>query len=123
MSKANYLVRSILNFPSPKKCPYCHAKKVKTVDRKYVVTTLNECVNCELLFRHPTDSVRFNAKFYQKTYKEGDTMDLPSKEQLELWKSNNFKDHIRDFSDKIALLSWLIERNRIFKRHFARNVN
>ncbi|AEV99267.1 hypothetical protein A4D02_32215 [Niastella koreensis] len=109
MSKVNYLVRSILNFPSPKKCPYCNSQKVKSVDRKYVVTTLNECVNCELLFRHPTDSVSFNAKFYQKAYKQSDsiTTDLPSKEQLESWKSNNFKDSIKDYSDKIDILTWL----------------
>lgn len=93
MSKISYLSESTLRFFSDKHCPSCGSDNVKVVDSKFVVTRLFKCQNCLILFRHPKDSSEFNLKFYQKNYSQSDgiTTDLPSKQDLEILKANNFK--------------------------------
>lgn len=95
---------------TPKACPYCGERKSKTLDRKYLVTTLNTCGHCQLQFRHPVDSVRYNRKFYQKAYKQADgmTTDLPDEEQLALLMAENFRGTTRDAQDKIADLTLVL---------------
>lgn len=114
MSKLRYLTRSAANFFSGKRCPYCGGPGSKVVDRKYIVTTLNACATCRLLYRHPTDSVAFNSKFYQSDYEQHDgmTTDLPGNEDLQRMAENNFAGTRRDFNQKIHLLKELAGTER-----------
>ena len=92
MSRISYLAGSALRYLSSKVCPSCGSSNVTIIDTKYFVTRLFKCNNCLLLFRHPKDSSEFNFKFYQKKYSQkGLTTDLPSAEELESLKVNNFK--------------------------------
>lgn len=103
MTKTQYLLKSIRHFGSSKVCPYCGSGRVKVVDRKYLVTTLNECTDCSLLFRHPPDSTEFNYEFYQEGYEQHDgiTTDLPSPSDLEQLMATNFKGSGKEADEKI----------------------
>lgn len=109
MTKYHYLLKSILNFNTAKQCPYCSLKKGKIIDRKFIVTTLNQCSNCNLFFRHPLDTIAFNYKFYQEEYeqKDGLTTDLPSDIELEALTTKNFKNSVKDYNEKIDILKSL----------------
>ncbi|MGC4036277.1 MAG: methyltransferase domain-containing protein [Chitinophagaceae bacterium] len=111
MTKYNYLFRSLVNFNHAKKCPYCSSPVSRTIDRKFFVTTLNECSECNLLFRHPLDSYEFNQKFYQEEYEQDDklTTDLPTPAHLEQLLRTNFSDTRKDFSAKINLIKNLVK--------------
>jgi hypothetical protein len=93
LSKISYLTDSAFRYFTDKTCPSCGCSDVEMVDAKFIVTRLFKCKDCSLLFRHPKDSADFNFKFYQKVYAQNDgiTTDLPSKEELEDLKRNNFK--------------------------------
>lgn len=106
MNKTQYLIRSIATFYTPKQCPYCSQKKSKVIDSKYFVTTLNECERCNLLFRHPADSVDFNRKFYQEEYTQDDgiTTDLPTDPELADMLEKNFQGSGKDYRQKIAAI-------------------
>jgi hypothetical protein len=104
MSKISYLVGSTLRYFSSKGCPSCGGNDVAIIDTKYIVTRLFKCKKCLLLFRHPKDSSEFNFKFYQKKYSQkGLTTDLPSAEELESLKANNFKGKTAALYTKIFL--------------------
>jgi 2-polyprenyl-3-methyl-5-hydroxy-6-metoxy-1,4-benzoquinol methylase len=70
ISKLSYLLSSLQKFFTAKglECPSCGQKNSKTVDRKYLVTTLQRCNNCSLLFRTPTTSQQESTDFYRKKY-------------------------------------------------------
>lgn len=112
MNRYQYLIRSIARFSTPKDCPYCGSNQNKVVDRKFIVTTLNECSECRLMFRHPTDTVKFNREFYQKDYEQEDgiTTDLPSDSELESLVKKNFFDSPKDFSKVIGTLKSVLVR-------------
>jgi 2-polyprenyl-3-methyl-5-hydroxy-6-metoxy-1,4-benzoquinol methylase len=83
-------------------CPSCGSKQSQQVDSKYLVTSLQRCDNCRLLFRIPTTSQLENNKFYQKNYSQGFTSEMPSDEQLEklfkgkeLFKKKEYDAYIR----------------------------
>lgn len=91
MSRISYLAKSALRYFSSKSCPSCGGHNVEIVDTKYIVTRLFKCKNCLQLFRHPNDSFEFNIRFYQKDYcQRGITTDLPSAQELESLKVNDF---------------------------------
>ena len=106
MNKYQYLIRSITRSNTAKNCPYCSSSQSKVVDRKYIVTTLNKCSQCNLLFRHPLDTTNFNKKFYQEDYEQSDgiTTDLPSDTELKSLMNKNFADSVKDFSNTINTL-------------------
>ena len=109
MTKTNYLFKSLLRAPSPKICPYCKSTNPVVVDRKYFVTTLNQCTQCQLMYRHPVDTVNFNRKFYQEEYQQHDgiTTELPSETELEKLMVSNFANSGKDHRDKIGVLKRL----------------
>ncbi|RYY43288.1 MAG: methyltransferase domain-containing protein [Chitinophagaceae bacterium] len=111
MKKHQYLLRSVARFNTKKHCPYCMGSKSKVVDRKFFVTTLNECSDCKLLFRHPVDTVEFNHKFYQEEYEQNDgmTTDLPSEDELGNLMAANFVGTTRDFTGKINTIKSLLD--------------
>lgn len=98
--KIKYLLKSILNFFSERKCPYCANSHISVIDRKYLVTTLLKCNCCNLMFRHPMDSEKFNLKFYNRGYSQsGITTDLPSRSELDLLIKNKFANTNRSIKD------------------------
>ncbi|MFN8358254.1 MAG: methyltransferase domain-containing protein [Spirosomataceae bacterium] len=112
MNKLQYLFDSTLHYFSDKSCPYCGYNELKVVDKKFLVTTLYECQNCKLYFRHPKDTVEQNRKFYQKAYTQKDniTTDLPSEEALSLLLKNNFGGTAKDYTDRINFIKKLVNR-------------
>lgn len=72
IQRLTYLFDSLKRCWWPAVCPSCGSKNVDVIDRKFLVTTLNDCRECRLCFRHPTDSFEANANFYQSSYVEGD---------------------------------------------------
>lgn len=103
--KIKYFIKSILNFFSKKKCPYCAKYDISIIDRKYLVTTLLKCNGCNLMFRHPIDSKKFNFKFYNNKYNQnGITTDLPSKEELNLLIENKFANTNRNIKDLKSII-------------------
>jgi len=106
MTRTQYLFRSLVKIATPKICPYCKTQNSKVVDRKYMVTTLNACTECNLLFRHPLDSVSFNQKFYQDEYEQHDgiTTDLPADKEIAQLMKTNFAGSGKDYNPKIEII-------------------
>jgi 2-polyprenyl-3-methyl-5-hydroxy-6-metoxy-1,4-benzoquinol methylase len=71
-------------------CPSCGGQGGPALDRKWLVTSFRRCNECALLYRTPTTTEQENAQFYQSDYEESTTTDLPSAEELEKLKKENF---------------------------------
>jgi 2-polyprenyl-3-methyl-5-hydroxy-6-metoxy-1,4-benzoquinol methylase len=71
-------------------CPNCGTAETGTVATKYIVTRLVRCGGCKLLFRTPTISKEENEAFYQRTYTQGFTTDLPHDEELRRYLHDGF---------------------------------
>jgi hypothetical protein len=89
------------------KCPNCGGDKSRIVDRKYLITQLRRCSNCQILFRTPTDDPADNASFYETEYNQGFTTDIPSDDELVQLKKSNFVGHEKDYSYYIRVLTQL----------------
>ncbi len=98
MIRLKFFLRSLFAIFQKKYCPYCGGTDLTFNQRKYIVTSLLKCNNCELLHRHPKDPAGFTKKFYQTEYKIDVEMmtDLPSASELEVFRKNIFKD-LRDY--------------------------
>ena len=108
-NKLQYLANSLLHSIDAGRfaCPACKSRKSTLVERKFLVTTLRRCSECELLFRAPTTSSEENARFYQEQYQQGFTTDLPSTDELAFLKRSGFKGTEKDYSYVIAILGQL----------------
>lgn len=104
--KLSYFLHALANSLSPKVCPTCGHIGGSIIDRKYWVTTLIECSNCHLQYRHPIDKSDFNEDFYNNDYAETDgiTTDLPNDSQLREMVATNFKNTAKDISHHIAVI-------------------
>ncbi|WP_428658493.1 class I SAM-dependent methyltransferase [Runella sp.] len=122
-NKIKYFLRSIKNYTTSKVCPYCGSTVYSIIDRKYLITTLNECKNCKLYYRHPTDTISFNKKFYQDDYeqKDGVTTDLPSDKELEVLLEQNFVGIEKDSSSKIEIINSFFPKSPINIVDFGAN--
>jgi hypothetical protein len=111
--KVSYLIDSAFRILEPKKCPFCGSTNNNVVDRKYIVTTLLECNNCKLNFRHPVEIEDKSNKFYQKDYIEKDsiTASLPTDSELQEYKATQFS-HGNKNADRYI---------RIFKELYGNN--
>jgi 2-polyprenyl-3-methyl-5-hydroxy-6-metoxy-1,4-benzoquinol methylase len=72
-----------------------------------MVTVLRRCGNCALLFRTPTTTAEENEAFYQSTYKQGFTSEMPGTEELNRLLKNKFVGHEKDYAICVALLKSL----------------
>jgi hypothetical protein len=109
MNKLRYLFFGILKYFSQKKCPVCSSNHNRVVDTKYFVTRLLECYDCNILFRHPSDSPDFNKVFYQEDYKQKKCLvtTLPNEEELKKMVENNFVNTDRNADRVINTLKLL----------------
>lgn len=109
MSKLAYLKRSFVAQFSRERylCPNCGSSKSDVVERKYVVTQLRRCADCSLMFRAPNDDPAMNSSFYESSYSQGFTTDLPSDTMLAHLKESNFAGGEKDYSYYIGVLTQL----------------
>jgi SAM-dependent methyltransferase len=77
------------------------------VDRKYLITQLRRCGNCQLMFRTPTDDPENNLLFYEREYTQGFNTDLPSDAALAEMKRSNFAGTEKCYSYYISVLTQL----------------
>jgi SAM-dependent methyltransferase len=105
-SQWRYLFRSILNVTRPQRqrCPNCGSRNFKLLKRKYLVTALVRCMNCQILYRIPTDPPGFNEAFYEKEYTSSFTTDCPDPQTLAKFLSTGFRNSPKDFARWIELL-------------------
>jgi 2-polyprenyl-3-methyl-5-hydroxy-6-metoxy-1,4-benzoquinol methylase len=89
------------------RCPSCGCMKSDVVDRKFLVTQLRRCANCQLMYRTPTDDPATNASFYENEYTQGFTTDVPSDEALIDLRKQNFAGSEKDYSYYIGVLTQL----------------
>jgi 2-polyprenyl-3-methyl-5-hydroxy-6-metoxy-1,4-benzoquinol methylase len=106
LTKLRYLARSVLCSTTADRfnCPNCGSSSRTVVDKKYIVTKLCRCTQCNLLFRVPTDNPNRNTIFYETQYHQGFTTNLPSAEELLNFRRTNFSGTEKDFSGYIKIL-------------------
>lgn len=85
-------------------CPSCGCHDYDDIDKKYMVTRLVRCVNCQLLYRVPTTTEKEYSKYYQDDYSEGFTTDLPALADLDKMKRLKFAGMEKDYSKYIEVL-------------------
>jgi 2-polyprenyl-3-methyl-5-hydroxy-6-metoxy-1,4-benzoquinol methylase len=104
--KGRYFLRSLrfLLSGDRHRCPNCGAESAAVISRKYIVTALRRCPNCELLFRTPTDEARFAESFYNEEYEEGFTTTMPSAAELAELKVRAFQGSDRDYGHHLSVL-------------------
>ncbi|TCT08069.1 class I SAM-dependent methyltransferase [Aquabacter spiritensis] len=109
MGRLAYLANSLARTFDRKraKCPNCGSATSDLVARKYLVTALRRCRSCALMFRTPTDPANLNEAFYEESYSQGFTTDLPDDRALQRLVSTNFASSEKDYSAYIAVLSSL----------------
>lgn len=104
--KIQYLARSAA-FSIQKEskcCPNCGSCSNAVLDRKYLVTKLVRCADCQLMFRTPIDRDDFNFRFYNHQYTEGTTTKYPSDQELEYLKSIEFEGSEQNYKGYISFL-------------------
>ena len=105
-SKIQYFASSCLRWLSPAAlaCPNCGSRRHETVDRKYLVTALRRCETCQLLHRVPADNAAINKRFYQQSYNQGFTTELPSTEYLQHLMQSGFEASEKSYTYPISIL-------------------
>jgi hypothetical protein len=73
------------------------------VGRKYLVTMLCECPDCQLKFRVPKEDPVAAEDFYQEAYQEGFTTEMPSPAVLARLLERKFIGSAKDYSTYIAV--------------------
>lgn len=88
-------------------CPSCGASSpaTKPVDRKWLITTLQRCVECRLLYRTPTTTSKENETIYQQKYREGRTTELPSGSELDELIKTRFQGSPYDYNCYLEILT------------------
>jgi 2-polyprenyl-3-methyl-5-hydroxy-6-metoxy-1,4-benzoquinol methylase len=109
MGKLEYLQRSVARQFVPKyfHCPNCGGSRSHLETRKYLVTQLRRCGDCQLLFRTPTDDPANNADFYEHDYAQGFTTDMPSDAALAELIRTSFVGTEKDYTYYIGVLAQL----------------
>jgi 2-polyprenyl-3-methyl-5-hydroxy-6-metoxy-1,4-benzoquinol methylase len=109
VGKLAYLRRSFTSQFNSKRftCPNCGDSRSNVVDRKYLITQLRRCLNCQLMFRTPNDDPALNTSFYESAYSQGFTTELPSDVTLSTLKETNFAGGEKDYSYYIGMLRQL----------------
>lgn len=108
-SRIRYLLRSAAgSFQAARHtCPECGSRRRERIRTKLLVTQLNRCTDCRLLFRTPTDPPHAARRFYQREYRSGFTTACPTDSQLQRWLAERFAGTDKDFSERIEILKAL----------------
>jgi 2-polyprenyl-3-methyl-5-hydroxy-6-metoxy-1,4-benzoquinol methylase len=108
-SRFAYLLRSALLFgvASRRRCPGCKHQASRLIERKWAVTSLRQCSACRLKFRTPTTTAAESAAFYQDTYRQGFTTEMPDDEALGLMQASRFRGTAIDYSPIVRIMQAL----------------
>lgn len=87
-----------------KECPSCGSQNSELVQRKWFVTSLQRCRECQLLFRTPTTTAEENKSFYQVDYQQGFTTEMPSDADLDRLKASRFAGTEKNYDEYVAVL-------------------
>jgi 2-polyprenyl-3-methyl-5-hydroxy-6-metoxy-1,4-benzoquinol methylase len=106
LQKLQYLTRMAVHrlMQRNRACPNCGGAESTVVSRKYLVTELRRCGNCLLLFRDPTDSSACNEEFYNDSYEQGFTTEMPDEHELKYLIDRKFVGTPKDYSYYISVL-------------------
>jgi 2-polyprenyl-3-methyl-5-hydroxy-6-metoxy-1,4-benzoquinol methylase len=77
------------------------------VSRKYLVTRLQRCASCQLLYRSPTTSAQDSEEYYQNHYESGFTTELPSDGELKSLLDREFQGTPKNFDRYLKILGAL----------------
>lgn len=105
LNRAKYYASSIAKTPFPKysRCPNCGGRPAAVVDRKYLITSLARCSQCDLLYRRPASTERELSGFYLASYKTDNT-NTPSDRSPETYRDLEVLKRPRDYSDYVRVL-------------------
>ncbi len=105
-TKARYLVSSAWKALRRRgqSCPSCGGLQARAVDRKFAVTALKRCQNCQLLYRTPTTTEAENEKFYQSAYRQGGTTEMPGDQELKALMATGFRGTSQDATGYVDVL-------------------
>jgi len=96
--KSEYLLQSVLKYPSTPRCPHCGSERQTQIARKYGVARIVRCGECGLYFARPVYRSWVTSNLYDGLYEAGFATDLPGDDQLEDWIATGFRDIGRDAS-------------------------
>jgi 2-polyprenyl-3-methyl-5-hydroxy-6-metoxy-1,4-benzoquinol methylase len=113
MPQLSFLGRVLLNYGADKRCPFCDSRKTQLASRKYFVLQLRRCTDCGLRFRWPKQTPEFSENYYQRTYNQGLTTELPDKEALDRYIASGFIGSPWDHSFTIGVLKGLLPKGRV----------
>lgn len=85
-------------------CPECGNDTSSVVDRKALVTELRRCSRCRLMYRVPTTGPSFDEMFYNKSYSQGFTTDVPDDHALQEMLTSGFKRTVKDYEKYVDAL-------------------
>lgn len=88
-------------------CPSCRHTGTECVARKHLVTELRRCNRCRLLFRAPTVRADESRRFYQETYSQGFTTEVPDHATLTGLLARGFRGTEKDYSHYLSVLDAL----------------
>jgi hypothetical protein len=90
--RMGYLLDSLLRYGSDQSCPYCGSRFSRPLERKYLVTRLFRCRECDLQYRHPKAQSSACNAFYQDEYvqEDGITTELPDATRLRYLEDTGF---------------------------------
>ena len=104
MGRLQFAIRILLNYGSDKNCPFCRSTKTDLIARKDVILPLRRCKSCGLMFRWPKEDPGFSERFYQDSYRQVGTTDLPDPVMLKTFIASNFAGAPRDIAGQIGVL-------------------
>jgi 2-polyprenyl-3-methyl-5-hydroxy-6-metoxy-1,4-benzoquinol methylase len=102
-SKLKYFLWAASRVGQENSCPACGSQSSRLVHKKYLVTSLRECSQCQLRFRTPTN--RGDARrFYEEEYAQGFTTECPTDAELKEILARNFAGTNKDYATYIQVL-------------------
>jgi 2-polyprenyl-3-methyl-5-hydroxy-6-metoxy-1,4-benzoquinol methylase len=104
LSRLEYVARSALRLFADRGCPFCGSTSSRLIKRKYLVTALRRCRDCQLLFRVPKAEEARQAAFYDREYRQGLTTALPAHAELAEMVARGFRGTERDYTSYLEVL-------------------
>ena len=108
LNRARYYATSLAKLPYSRyaRCPNCGGSAWEIVDRKYVITALARCADCEILFRQPANTAAELSGCYLSDYRT-DKTDTPKNRDPEAYRDVEVLRGVKDASDYIRVLQAL----------------
>lgn len=103
LPKVEFAFQSL--FKHQKKCPHCNSNSISGLAKKYANVSIKQCDACELNFTSPIYQSAFVSEFYDFVYgAEGSTTQMPTDDEVEVLKRDNFEGSDKNFLDRVLRL-------------------